>query len=111
LALSSRNAYLDDRERQAATILNRALMQARDAYNEGEHSASRLIEIVRSAIATEPLARIDYVNINDIESLAEIDRVDDRAALLSLAVFIGKTRLIDNVVLGRAEKNVIGANA
>jgi pantoate--beta-alanine ligase len=111
LALSSRNAYLDDRERQAATVLNRALMQAREAYNEGERNASRLIEIVRSAIATEPLARIDYVNINDVESLAEIDRVDDRAALLSLAVFVGKTRLIDNVVLGRAEKNVIGANA
>ena len=111
LALSSRNAYLDDRERQAATVLNRALMQTRAAYNEGEHSASRLIEIVRAAIATEPLARIDYVSLNDAETLSEIDRVDDRAALLSLAVFIGKTRLIDNVVLGRAEKNVVGANA
>jgi len=110
LALSSRNAYLDERERQAATVLNRALMKARAAYNEGEHNTSRLLEIVRSAIEKEPLARIDYVSINDAETLAEIDRVDDQAALLSLAVFIGKTRLIDNVVLGRAEKHA-GANA
>ena len=110
LALSSRNAYLDERERQAATVLNRALMKARGAYNEGEHNTSRLLEIVRSAIEKEPLARIDYVSINDAETLAEIDRVDDQAALLSLAVFIGKTRLIDNVVLGRAEKQA-GANA
>jgi pantoate--beta-alanine ligase len=110
LALSSRNAYLDESERQAATVLNRSLMKARAAYNEGEHNASRLLEIVRSAIEKEPLARIDYVSINDAETLAEIDRVDDQAALLSLAVFIGKTRLIDNVVLGRAEKHA-GANA
>ena len=110
LALSSRNAYLGDGERQAALILNRALTKARAAYNEGEHNASRLLEIVRTAIATEPLARIDYVSINDAETLAEVEKVDARPALLSLAAFIGKTRLIDNIVLGAAEKQA-GANA
>ncbi len=110
LALSSRNAYLDDAERQAATVLIRSLTRARAAYNEGEHTASRLAEIVRSSIAKEPLARIDYVSINDAETLDEIERVDDRPAVLSLAVFIGKTRLIDNVILGGTEKQV-GANA
>ncbi len=110
LALSSRNAYLVDGERQAATVLNRALTKARAAYNEGEHNAARLVEIVRTAIAKEPLVRIDYVSINDAETLAEVEKVDDRPALLSLAAFVGKTRLIDNVVLGAAERQV-GANA
>jgi pantoate--beta-alanine ligase len=110
LALSSRNAYLVAGERQAATVLNRALMKARAAYNEGEHNAAHLLEIVRTAIAKEPLVRIDYVSINDAQTLAEVEKIDDRPALLSLAAFVGKTRLIDNVVLGAAEKQA-GANA
>ena len=100
LAMSSRNAYLDDEERRAATILNRALSQARAAFDGGEHSASRLVDLVRTTIEQEPLARIDYVSLNDAETLAKLDRIDDRPALLSLAVFFSKTRLIDNVVLG-----------
>src|SRR5436190_11812953 len=69
LALSSRNAYLDDEQRKAATVLHRALAEAIAAFDAGEHSAGRLVEVVRSTIEHEPLARIDYVNINDAETL------------------------------------------
>jgi len=109
LAMSSRNACLADQERRAAVVLNRALLQARAAYDEGERSAARLIESVRSMIENEPLTRIDYVNLNDAETLEKLDKLGDRAALLSLAVFIGKTRLIDNIVLGQAQKNTASA--
>jgi len=111
LALSSRNAYLAEPERRAAVVLNRALSQAQAAYAEGEHNASRLIELVRATIEAEPLARIDYVSINDAETLAKLDKIEERTALVSLAVFIGKTRLIDNIVLGESQKNVASANA
>ena len=105
LAMSSRNDYLDDEQRQAAAVLHRSLSQAREAFAEGERSAMRLTELVRAAIEREPLARIDYVSINDAETLARLDKIDDRPALISLAVFVGKTRLIDNVVLGKAKKH------
>jgi len=104
LAMSSRNNYLSKDGRQAATVLHRALTQARDAYDEGEHNAARLIEAVRSTIEKEPTARLDYVSVNNAETLAEIDKLDDRPALISIAVFIGKTRLIDNIVLGKTKK-------
>jgi pantoate--beta-alanine ligase len=106
LAMSSRNAYLDDQQRRAATVLNRALSQARTAYDEGEQNASRIVDLVRSTIEKEPLARIDYVSLNDAETLAKLEKVDDRPALLSLAVFFGPTRLIDNVVLGSQKRAV-----
>jgi len=67
---------------------------------------SRLVELVRSTIEKEPLARIDYVSLNDAETLDQLDRIDDRPALLSLAVFFGQTRLIDNIVLGSQKKAV-----
>lgn len=105
LAMSSRNGYLDKPQREAATVLNRALKQARSAYDEGERNALRLIELVRTAIETQPLARIDYVSVNDAVTLEKLEKLDDRPALLSLAVFIGKTRLIDNVVLGKTKKH------
>lgn len=112
LAMSSRNEYLNDEQRQAATVLSRALSKARTAYEDGEYGAARLVELVRSIIEKEPLARIDYVSLNDAESLETLDKIEDRPALLSLAVFIGKTRLIDNVVLGKTKKqDVAGAKA
>lgn len=111
LALSSRNAYLDKPQRRAATVLNRALLQARSAYTDGERNAGRLIELVRSTIEHEPLARIDYISINDAETLEKLEKIDERKALLSLAAFIGKTRLIDNIVLGQSEKSAVSANA
>src|SRR5205823_5829393 len=103
LALSSRNAYLDPQQRRAAAVINNALLRARGAYDDGEHDATQLIELVREQIKQEPLARIDYVSLNDAATLEKLDKLDDLPALLSVAVFIGKTRLIDNVVLGETK--------
>ena len=112
LARSSRNNYLNDEQRRAAAVLHRALSKADAAYVEGERNAARLIELVRTTIEREPLARIDYVSVNDAETLERLEKIDDHPALVSLAVFIGKTRLIDNVVLGKSRKqDVAGANA
>jgi pantoate--beta-alanine ligase len=110
LAMSSRNNYLTDEERQAAAVLNRGLTKAREAYEEGERNGARLIEIARTAIEKEPLARIDYLSLNDAETLGKLDKIEDRPALLSLAAFIGSTRLIDNVVLGKAKKETAAAH-
>jgi len=109
LAMSSRNEYLDDDERRAAVVLNQALRQAHTAYQDGERGAARLIEMVRSAIESQPLARIDYVSLNDAETLEKLDRIDERPALLSLAAYIGKTRLIDNMVLGKSQHSAATA--
>lgn len=98
LALSSRNAYLDPAERQAAAVLYRALARAREAYAAGERDADVLRAIMSSTLATEPLAREEYVSAADPETLDELERVEG-GALLSLAVRIGATRLIDNVLL------------
>ena len=111
LAMSSRNEYLDDRERDAAVVLSRALSQARAVYDEGERSAARIVEAVRSTIESEQLTRIDYVSLNDAETLEKLDKLDDRPVLLSLAVFVGKTRLIDNVVLGQTDRAAVTAIA
>jgi len=105
LAMSSRNNYLNDEQRRAAVVLSAALSKVREAYEEGERNATRLIELARSVIEKEPLARIDYVSVNDGETLERLDKIEDRLALVSLAVFIGKTRLIDNVVLGKTKKH------
>jgi pantoate--beta-alanine ligase len=104
LALSSRNAYLSDEERRAANVLHRGLSRAASAYENGERNAARLLELVRSTVAAEPLTRVDYVSLNDAETLEPLERIEDRPALLSLAVYLGKTRLIDNRVLGQTKK-------
>ncbi|WP_322802184.1 pantoate--beta-alanine ligase [Thermoflexus sp.] len=98
LAMSSRNTYLGPEERRAATVLFRALQAAKARYEEGERDAERLRAVMREVIQAEPLARLDYVSVADPETLQELSRVEDRA-LLSLAVYIGKTRLIDNILL------------
>jgi len=99
LALSSRNAYLDPAERQAATVLYRALRAAELAYASGERDAGRLRQTMGHVLAQEPLARVQYVSAADPGSLDEIHSAAEHA-LLSMAVFIGKTRLIDNLVVG-----------
>jgi pantoate--beta-alanine ligase len=101
LALSSRNSYLNEDERRAAQVLYRALSRARDAYKAGERSGSRLAEAVRSTVAAEPLARLDYVTVSDADTLEQLEKLDDRTVLVALAVHLGKTRLIDNLVLNR----------
>lgn len=99
LAMSSRNAYLNAEERQAATVLFRALSAAQAAYESGERQASRLRQAMLDVLAREPRARVQYVSCADYETLQELDTVSGKA-LLSMAVFIGQTRLIDNFVLG-----------
>jgi pantoate--beta-alanine ligase len=98
LAMSSRNIYLSPRERQAATILFKALTLARQLRGGGEKDAEEIRRQMTSLIQKEPLAQIDYVSIADAETLEELDLLD-RPALASLAVRIGKTRLIDNMAL------------
>jgi len=99
LAMSSRNTYLDPGERRAATVLYRALEAARRAYAVGERDADRLRQILQAVLAQEPRAEVQYVSAADPDTLQELHGPVERA-LLSLAVFIGKTRLIDNVAVG-----------
>jgi pantoate--beta-alanine ligase len=101
LALSSRNVHLSPEERAAATVLRRALVAARDAWLAGERSAERIRSSMRTILATEPLADVEYVSVADGLSLAELETVD-RPALASLAVRFGSTRLIDNEILDDA---------
>jgi pantoate--beta-alanine ligase len=98
LAMSSRNIYLDPKERQAATILFKALTLARQLRQGGEKDAEKIRRQMISLIQEEPLAQIDYVSIADDETLEELNLLD-RPAMASLAVRIGKTRLIDNMPL------------
>jgi pantoate--beta-alanine ligase len=99
LALSSRNVYLSPEERKAATVLNRALNSAKAAYDTGERDAGKLRQVMQDILASEPLARMQYVSCADYDTLQELDEVTGKT-LLSMAVFMGKTRLIDNLVLG-----------
>ena len=99
LAMSSRNVYLNPQERQAALVLYRSLCLAQELYQQGERDAARIRRAMEELIGREPLARSDYVSVADGETLEELERVD-RPAMVSLAVRIGKVRLIDNVVLG-----------
>ncbi len=98
LAMSSRNIYLNPRERQAATILFKALDLALQLRRNGENDANKLRKQMTSLIKKEPLAQIGYVSIADTETLEELNLIDG-PALASLAVLIGKTRLIDNMPL------------
>jgi pantoate--beta-alanine ligase len=99
LALSSRNVHLSDEERAAAPVLRRALVAARSQWEAGKRSGDALRGAMRSTLAAEPLARIDYVSVADGQTLRELDRIEG-PALMSLAVRIGATRLIDNEPIG-----------
>lgn len=99
LALSSRNVYLSGPERQASLSLSKALRAAERLYQDGERDAGRLRDAMLEALAAEPLAQPEYVSVADTGTLLELDRIDG-PALASLAVRFGRTRLIDNVVLG-----------
>jgi pantoate--beta-alanine ligase len=98
LAMSSRNVHLSDEERAAAAVLRRALIEAREAWSDGERSGDVLRATMRDVLGTEPLANVEYVSVADGRTLIELDRVDG-PALASLAVRFGETRLIDNEVL------------
>lgn len=98
LAMSSRNAYLSTQERRAAAVLYRALSQAREQAEMGEREAAALLRTVRATIEQEPLVRLQYAELRDAETLAEITGLD-RPAVLAVAALVGKARLIDNVAL------------
>ncbi len=99
LAMSSRNTYLRPAERQAATVLYRALQAAQSAFEAGERDAEALRGVMRATIQAEPLARLQYVSCADPDTLEELHGPIERG-LLSMAVFVGQTRLIDNLLLG-----------
>jgi pantoate--beta-alanine ligase len=109
LAISSRNLYLNAEEQTAAAVIHQALIRAKTAYKEGERSAGRLEILVRSTIELEPRARVDYVTVVDAETLEHLERLDDRPIMIAVAVFIGKTRLIDNTVLNKSVSKQTGA--
>ena len=98
LAMSSRNTYLNPQERQTALVLYQALSLAQQLWSQGEKDAEQIRHEMVALIKQQPLADIDYVSIADNETLGELDTVNP-PALVSLAVKIGKTRLIDNIVL------------
>ncbi len=98
LAMSSRNVYLSPAERQAATVLYRSLQWAREQVQSGEQDAVRIQRGVYERLAREPLAQIDYVELVDAKTLEPVNRIE-RPTLLALAVYFGKARLIDNIVL------------
>jgi len=99
LACASRNRNLSPEERRAAPVLYRALNIAEKMFDEGERNGGRIIKAVRKEIDQEPRARIDYLAITDAEHLEVIDDLTNQNALVSVAVHIGGTRLIDNVIL------------
>ena len=98
LAMSSRNAYLSAREREEAILLSRGLAEAERLFEGGERRAAALVEAVRKTIAQAPDAKVDYIEAVDAETLERVEMIRGRT-LLAVAVFVGKTRLIDNAVL------------
>jgi pantoate--beta-alanine ligase len=98
LAKSSRNRNLNVSERAAANVLYRALKKAEKAYINGERSAETIRKILSDHINSEKLARLDYVSCAHPQELSELEEIEE-GALLSMAVFVGKTRLIDNLIL------------
>lgn len=98
LAMSSRNVYLNPEERRAATVLYHSLSTAKLTYERGERSAEALRKIVTDMVTGEPLARLQYISCADYESLREVEQITGKT-LLSIAAFVGKTRLIDNFIL------------
>jgi pantoate--beta-alanine ligase len=102
LAMSSRNVYLDAGQRQAALVLSRSLKMAADEVRAGERSAAKIRQLVIGMITAEPLAKIDYVEIYSHPELDPVDLIEG-PALLAMAVKIGQTRLIDNVILRKGD--------
>ena len=99
LAFSSRNIYLNSEQRQAANVLNGSLVKARRVFESGQRDADMLRAVVTDSIHEEPLAQLQYVSCADLETLVELNGSVERC-LLSIAVNFGKTRLIDNLLIG-----------
>lgn len=101
LAMSSRNKYLAGEQRRAATVLYRSLRAAEALWSQGERNGERLRQAMMTVLATEPLARVDYISAAEPNTLLEYEgEIEvDAGVLLSLAAFVGQTRLIDNFLL------------
>ncbi len=99
LAMSSRNSYLDSEQRRAALVLYHSLQKAQREYSAGVRDAGRIRREMAEILQSEQLAEVDYISVASPLTMEELDTVEDQA-LVSLAVKIGKTRLIDNIVLG-----------
>lgn len=104
LAMSSRNKYLDDKQRRAASVLYRSLRQVAALWATGVRGSDLLREALLLSLSEEPLARVDYVSLADPVTLVEYNSQipHESGVLVSMAVFFGRTRLIDNIVLGKA---------
>lgn len=100
LAKSSRNTYLNPQERQAALVLSRSLAKGRALVEAGETSAEKVKAAITAELETEPLAKIDYVDVVDFDTITPIEKLEG-SVLVAIAVFIGKTRLIDNFIAER----------
>lgn len=103
LAMSSRNRLLTEEERERASVIYRSLRDAKTAFKQGERIASKLVDLVNTTLSSESLANVEYVAAVDSESLEPIEKIDDREALIAVAVRFGSVRLIDNVVLNRRQ--------
>ena len=98
LAKSSRNTYLNDKERKAALVLSQAINIGMDMVRNGETECSKITDAMKEHINAEPLAKIDYVEAVDFDTIEPIETINDNT-LVAIAVYIGKTRLIDNIII------------
>ncbi len=111
LAMSSRNVYLTPEERAAASVLYRSLQAASAAYEDGERSPERLAALALAVLASEPMAQVDYVDLSLASTLEPVKAPTDAPLLLSMAVKIGRTRLLDNCLLPISLNTLDGATA
>lgn len=95
LAKSSRNTYLSIEEREAALVLSRSIFLGKEMVENGERDCKKILAAMTAEIEKEPLAKIDYVKIVDLDTMQQVEKID-RGILAAIAVYIGKTRLIDN---------------
>jgi pantoate--beta-alanine ligase len=102
LALSSRNTYLDADQRKAALVLSRSLRKGRELFANGERDAIKIHQAMEAVFADEPLARSQYISLVDPKTLLDLENIETEA-LVSMAVYMGKTRLIDNTILGKPD--------
>jgi pantoate--beta-alanine ligase len=100
LAMSSRNAYLDPEQRKQALVLHRALLRVQSLVDAGERDAAKLVAAGRAEFAGEAAVRLDYFEIVDPETLDAVEDIS-RGALVAVAAYVGSTRLIDNLVIGK----------
>ncbi len=98
LAMSSRNSYLSKEERSSATVLFQVLQAAQKLVEQGERNSGRVIKTASELVLSRPHTKIDYISICDPATLEDVDQID-KEALMALAVYVGKTRLIDNAIL------------